>query len=201
MTPEGKHAAAPAPAPFDPDAASTGQRLALGQLAAACFAFAYPEDPPQLPEKTALSLGFVTPGERTEHSVIWEDHPAGQAVQALAWGRLEYSLEQNQHLAHIRLLVDPAVRRRGLGRTVLAALTKRAQLAGHTTLTFDTTDRAPAGERFARHFGAVPALINCRSQLDLAQVPDGLLDAWLTRPTGCTCGQRCRNPTWNDWPI
>ena len=168
-----------APTPFDPNAATPAERLAVGQLLAECFAFAYPQDPPLIPEQEALSLGFVTPGERIEQFVVWAD--AIQA-RALAWGALDYSLEQNLHLGFARVLVHPGARRRGLGHRLASLLQERARQAGHTTLTCMTTDRAPAGAPFAQSFGMAKAIINRRSQLELSSVSEALLNAWLTRP-------------------
>lgn len=176
MTPEGRPTAAPAAALFDPDAAAPAKRLAVAQLISECFAFVYPEDPPLIPEQEMLSLGFVTPDEKVEQFAVWE------GGRALAWGRLEYSLEQNRHLGHLRLLVHPQARRRGLGRAVFAELERSARRAGQTTLICVTTTRAPAGEPFAKMLGASPALINRTSQLMLDQVSGELLSTWLTRP-------------------
>ncbi|AZI41575.1 GNAT family N-acetyltransferase [Deinococcus psychrotolerans] len=166
------------PSIFDPPTATPAERLAIARLMADCFVFAYPEDPPLVLEQEAAGLSFVTPGEKTEHVVVWE------GGQVLAWGMLEYSLEQNLHLARARLLVHPEVRRRGLGRRVAEHLISQARQAGRTTLTFVTTDRAPAGQPFAEELGAAPAITDRRSQLNLAAVSTELLDAWLSRPAG-----------------
>lgn len=166
------------PSAFDPHTATPNQRLAVAQLIADCFAFVYPEDPPLVLEQEAAGLGFVTPGEKTEHVAAW------QGDRVLAWGMLEYSLEQNLHLAHARLLVHPEMRRNGLGRRVAEQLVTQARQAGRTTLTFITTNRAPAGQTFAEQLGARPAITDRRSQLDLTAVSGELLDTWLSRPAG-----------------
>ncbi|GAA5513481.1 mycothiol acetyltransferase [Deinococcus carri] len=165
--------------PFDPVAATPGARLAVGRLLAECYAYAYPEDPPMLPEREALSLTHVTPDEASRHFVVW-DGPEGE--RALGWARLDYGLRENLHAAHARLLVHPDHRRRGLGRALAAALKAAARQEGRRLVTFGTTSKAPAGEAFARTLGAEAALPMRQSRLDLGAVPDTLLDAWTARP-------------------
>ncbi|GAA5535021.1 GNAT family N-acetyltransferase [Deinococcus aluminii] len=164
--------------PFDPAAASPEARLAVGRLLVACHAFAYPDDPPLLPEREAVSLTHVTPGEATAHFVVWDGE------QALGWGSLDYHLTQNRHAAHARLLVHPGQRRRGLGRELGRALEAVARQEGRRVVTFATTSQAPAGEAFARTLGAEAALPMRQSQLVMAEVADSRLDAWTTRPDG-----------------
>ncbi|WP_216325752.1 GNAT family N-acetyltransferase [Deinococcus aestuarii] len=166
--------------PFDPVAASPAARLAVGHLLTESHAFAYPEEPPHLPAREAVSLTQLTPGDAMTHFVVWDE----QGARALGWAKLEYSLTQNRHAAHARLIVHPAWRRRGLGRDLARALEEVARREGRRLITFGTTDRLPAGEAFARRLGAEPALVLRQSQLDLAAVPDSLLDAWVTRPAG-----------------
>ncbi|MEW6421245.1 MAG: GNAT family N-acetyltransferase [Deinococcota bacterium] len=163
---------------FDPVSASPGARLAVGRLLSACHAFALPDDPPRLPEREAVSLTHVTPDEAAAHFVVWDGE------EALGWGSLEYSLTQNLHAAHARLLVHPDHCRRGLGWTLARALAAAARAQGRRVVTFATTSRAPAGEAFALALGAEAALPMRQSQLDLRAVPDTLLDSWTTRPEG-----------------
>jgi mycothiol synthase len=164
------------PALFDADSATPAERLAVAELIAECFAFAYPDDPPLIAAQMATELSFVTPGERIDQFVIWEGE------RALAHAKLEYSLEQNLHTGQAGILVRPDVRRRGLGQRMFTALSDQARQAGHRLMTFVTSDRAPAGEPFAARQGASVALINRRSQLDLASLDAALLERWLVRP-------------------
>ncbi|WP_034385948.1 GNAT family N-acetyltransferase [Deinococcus sp. YIM 77859] len=162
--------------PFDPVSASPDARLAVGRLLAACHAFAFPDDPPVLPEREAISLTHVTPNEAVQHVVVW----AGE--EALGWASLTYGLQENLHAAHARLLVHPEHRRRGLGRELSRALERIARAEGRRVVTFGTTSRVPAGEAFARTLGAQPALPMRQSELRLQEVPETLLDAWTARP-------------------
>lgn len=162
--------------PFDPQTAPESQKLAVGELLAASHAFAYPEDPPVLPHKEAVSLTHVSPGERVEHFVIFEGE------RAVAWGSLSFDTKQNLHAAHARLIVLPEHRRQGLGRAVSEQLERVARREGRHTITFATSTKAPAGEEYARHLKAAPALPMRVSRLDLQVVPQEVLADWLVRP-------------------
>ncbi|MFC3861765.1 GNAT family N-acetyltransferase [Deinococcus antarcticus] len=161
---------------FDPQTASESQKLAVGELLAASYAFAYPEDPPVLPHREAVTLTHVTPGEKVEQFVVWDGE------QALAWGSLSFDTKQNLHAAHARLTVHPDHRRHGLGTAVSEQLEAVARREGRHTITFGTSSRNPAGEAYARHLGAQPALPMRVSRLDLTALPEGLLVTWLVRP-------------------
>ena len=166
------------PTAFDPKTETPGRRLAVAEVMCAAFAAAYPADPPLIPEREAHSLTHETPGERSEHVVVWD------GPRALAWGMLEYSLTENLHLVHARLLVHPDARRRGLGRQIARTLEARARALGRSLVTFMTAERAPAGAPFARTLGAEAALPMRRSQLVLEAVSPELLRDWTVRPEG-----------------
>ncbi|RJF71212.1 MULTISPECIES: GNAT family N-acetyltransferase [Deinococcus] len=162
--------------PFDPMTAPDSQKLAVGQLLADAYAFAYPDDPPLLPEKEALSLTHLTPGERAEHFVIWD------GLMAKAWGSLSFDTTQNLHVAHARLFVHPRCRREGLATALRGELEQVARREGRSTVTFGTSSRAPAGEAFAQQLHAQPALPMKVSRLDIPSVSQELLRAWQVRP-------------------
>lgn len=164
--------------PFDPPTASHEQRLAVGQLLTDSHAFALPDDPPLNPELEALGLTHVSPGEAVRHFAVWDGD------RAVAWGSLGYSLTQNLHAAHARLIVHPDLRRQGLGRAVAGALRDAAREQGRRLVTCGTTSQVPAGEAFARTLGAEPALPMRQSQLDLAGLDRELLGRWTARPEG-----------------
>ncbi len=161
---------------FDPLAALPEQRLAIGQLKAEVFAFAYPAEPPLSAEKEALELTQTMPDDRTEHVVVWD---GGRAV---GWGSLNYDTQQNLHLAHARMIVHPEYRRQGLGRALAAALEGVARREARRTLTFITSDRQPGGEPFAGRLGAEAAQSTRQSRLELAAMDQTLVQDWLRRP-------------------
>ncbi|MXV20714.1 GNAT family N-acetyltransferase [Deinococcus xianganensis] len=168
----------PTVTPFDPHAATPAQRLAVGHLLADAFTHTHPDDPALLPETEALGLTHQLPTERTAHYAVWNGE------HALAWGSLSYDLEQNTHMAHLRLTVHPTARRQGLGRAVMTQLLTHADKLERGTLTFGTSSRSPAGEAFATALGAQPALPMRQSRLDLTALDHDLLSRWQNRPHG-----------------
>lgn len=164
--------------PFEARTASQEERLAVGELLAAGFIHAFPEDPPLRPEQEAVSLTHLNSTERDAQFVIRD------GTQMLAWGRLSWDTEQNLDNAHARLTVHPQARGRGLGTQVARELERVARREARTTVTFGTTDRNPDGEAFARHLGAQPALPMRVSRLDMTALDARQLRAWQTRPDG-----------------
>lgn len=176
MTPTETILPAVAVTPFDPHTAPPEQLLAVGQLRAEVFAFAYPAEPLLSAGKEALQLTQLTPGERAEHFVVWD------GARATGWGSLNYDTEQNTHLAHARVIVHPDRRRQGLGRALAATVEGVARREARRTVTFVTSDRHAGGEPFARLLGAEAALPVRQSRLELAGVDGELLSRWLLRP-------------------
>jgi mycothiol synthase len=161
---------------FDPLAALPEQRLAIGQLRADVFAFAYPAEPPLSAEQESLELTQTMPSDLTEHVVVWD------GGRAAGWGSLNYDTEQNTHLAHARLIVHPQYRRQGLGRALATALEGLARREARRTVMFMTSDRQPGGEPFAQLLGAEAAQATRQSRLELAAVDRELVQDWLHRP-------------------
>ncbi|GGM03353.1 GNAT family N-acetyltransferase [Deinococcus aerophilus] len=162
--------------PFDPVHAPPEQRRAVGQLRADSAAHDCPEDPLHNPDQAALELTLLLPDERAEYFVVWEGE------RAVGLGGLSYDLQQNTHLAQVRLVVHPQFRRRGLGRALTRALEAAARRLERPTLTFATTSLNPAGEAYARVLGAQAALTLRQTRLDLAGIPQELRRAWQARP-------------------
>lgn len=162
--------------PFDLRSAPDERKLAVGQLLAAAFAFALPDDPPLLPHREAISLSHLGPDEQADHFVVWD------GAQALGWGSLSYDLKQNTHAAHARLTVHPDHRHQGLGRALAQALRGVARREGRRLVTFSTSSTSPDAERFAAALGAGPALPMRQSRLDLTAVDSRLLQRWQVRP-------------------
>ncbi|PNY81157.1 GNAT family N-acetyltransferase [Deinococcus koreensis] len=179
--------------PFDPRGAPAEQRLAVGTLLAAAYAYALPDDPPLLPHREAIGLTHLGPDERADHFVIWDGPQAqnseeqssqAQNSQVLGWASLSYDLKQNTHAAHARAVVHPEHRHRGLGQALGRALKDAAQREGRRVVTFGTSSTSLDGERFAAALGAEPALPMRQSRLDLGALDAGLLRAWQVRPQG-----------------
>lgn len=157
-------------------AAPAGLLLEAGQLLAAAFAWAFPEDPPMFPEQIASELSLQLSDQEKWVAAL---RVQGQLV---GWASLHWSRTQNSHLGQVTLVVRPGQRRRGHGSQLFAAVRGLAQQAGLTHLTGWATDRVPAGEAFVTRLGATPALPMLTSQLDLTALDAARLAAWQQRP-------------------
>lgn len=163
---------------FDPQAATPAQRLSVGGLLADCYSYAYPDDPPMLPQRQADLLLHTDPDEQVLHLVAWQNE------QAVGYATLGLPLTDNLHLGYINALVHPNYRRQGLGWMLSQELLRLARQQGRTSLIIHTTSRVPDGEGLARKLGAAPALPNRQSRLMLADLDPALLQAWTQRPSG-----------------
>lgn len=90
-------------------------------------------------------------------TVGWDGNPreawlATDRGSPVGWYRLELSTRENVDQAHLNIVVHPAGRRRGLGRTLLQHAAGRAAEHGRTVLNAGTRDGSP-GEAFARSAG------------------------------------------------
>ncbi|GGK88052.1 GNAT family N-acetyltransferase [Deinococcus radiotolerans] len=137
----------------------------------------HPDDPPADPANIWGQMQHLPPILELDFWTVEED---GQIV---AHARTQlFTVGDNQHLAELELMVSPAARGRGLGRTLLGHAAQAMQVRGRTLLMAQTNDRVPAGDVFARRAGFQPGLSNHVNRLLLSDVPEGLLDAWTTRP-------------------
>lgn len=98
------------------------------------------------------SVSFLPPLDPAKARAFWSrtapEVGAGRRVVVAAWangvlagtGMLDLSTPENQpHRAEVqKILVDPAIRRQGLGRRILRALEASAVVHGRTLLTLDT---------------------------------------------------------------
>lgn len=164
--------------PFDPHSAPLEQRVAVGRLARDAHAHANPGDPPLVPEQEAVAMTHHGPDQRVEQFVVWDGD------RALGWARMNYDLKQNMHAAHAWIAVHPDARLRGLGTRLWWAVREVAGRESRRVIMSSTSSRSPAGEAFARHLGAEPALPMRESQLDLNALDADLLARWQSRPDG-----------------
>ncbi|ANE42523.1 GNAT family N-acetyltransferase [Deinococcus puniceus] len=161
---------------FDKATASPQERLAAADLILACYAAAYPEDPPLVRDQVAATLGDHLPDEVVLPSLV---RVGGQVI---GWAKLEFSLTQNLHAAHANIMVHPDHRRAGVGRALAATMEQQARQQGRRIVTFMTSDRVPAAHAFADSLGGEAALPMRQSQLVVADVSAELLERWCTRP-------------------
>lgn len=105
-------------------------------------------------------------------AVGWDGDPrevwlAGQGGSVAGWYRLELPSRENLDQAKLDLIVHPAERQRGLGRTLLRHAADRAAANGRSVLKGVARQGAP-GEAFARAAGAKPGLVDIQRVLDVA---------------------------------
>jgi GNAT superfamily N-acetyltransferase len=86
----------------------------------------------------------------------------------------------NERLRETSFYVDPAHRRRGLGRALLARGLESIGEGAGFVLTGVTDSRVSAGEEFARSIGARAATRNSATRLDLSSVDRRLVNDWAS---------------------
>jgi GNAT superfamily N-acetyltransferase/RimJ/RimL family protein N-acetyltransferase len=123
------------------------------------------------PEGFTLSArvfgGWLAVGWYGQPAVIWAARDQASAVTG--WYRLEMPYGANTDRAYLTLVVHPARRRRGVGRTLLRHALAQAASNRRSLVGSDVLDGS-AGESFARWAGARPALTHIRRVQDLASV-------------------------------
>jgi GNAT superfamily N-acetyltransferase len=112
-------------------------------------------------------------------TVGWDGNPreawlATDQGSAVGWYRLELPVRENAEQAYLNLVVHPAGRRRGLGRTLLQHAAGRAAANGRIVLNGAARDGSP-GEAFARVAGAKPGLVEVQRVLDIGKLEQGKL--------------------------
>jgi GNAT superfamily N-acetyltransferase len=158
-------------AELDIDDAS--QVEALFALELAVHAADCPDNPPPLREPFVTLLRQAHPEGRIERLVATVDGElAGAAFIALP------DID-NRHLTFTEVHVDPAHRRRGVGRALLDRAARRARQEQRDTLIAQATSAVPggpprsdAGGGFLAAMGFSPALVNILRRVDLSAVDD-----------------------------
>ena len=98
--------------------------------------------------------------------------PGSVPGSVLGWYRLELPDLENRDRAGLLIVVDPAARRRGLGRQLLRHAAERAAAAGRSLLGGEVRDGS-AGDAFAVAIGAASGMAAALRRLDLRTVPAG----------------------------
>ncbi len=96
----------------------------------------------------------------------------------------------NRDNATIEVFVDPAHRRRGVGRALHAWAVDRMHRIGRKRLTGETVQSTGESDAFAAAMGATAALAETRSRLDVAAVDRPRLDALLAEAWAHAGGYR-----------
>lgn len=163
--------------PFDPQAASEAQWSALNVFDNLNQVELWPDDPPVSTTRThrrALRPDFLV----REYWAAWSDD--GTEIVGLADARY-WVAEHNQHLAMFSLDVLPAYRRVGIGRQFLARIVDFARRAGRTDLLDWAATGAAGATGFARATAAKEGIRSSTNQLDLRDLDQALMRAWVAR--------------------
>jgi len=89
-------------------------------------------------------------------------------------------LPSNPHLSHPYVSVEPELRRHGIGARLLALAVAGAVRERRQLLITSTTDRVPAGRRFAERYGFRRGIETHLNQLALTGLDRGLMAHWIT---------------------
>lgn len=163
------------PEPFDLATAAEAQARALHDLAGCVHLEMNPDMPvPPLEhyQRLAANLSFF---ERRSEWAVWD------GPRMAGWGRLEIEdTESNRDQARFRIEVDPAARRRGIARRLLAEISATARRESRTTLG-GTSRAGTAGERFLSAVGAEKRQEFRISRMETAAVDRAMLRSWVDR--------------------
>jgi GNAT superfamily N-acetyltransferase len=89
------------------------------------------------------------------------------------------TMEENRHIAQVRISVLPAVRRQGIGTLLLEKASDITEAGARRLMVGNTTNFIAAGEQFMTAISAQAAMRAVTNQLVMAEVPDGLLQQWI----------------------
>jgi mycothiol synthase len=135
-----------------------------------------PDDPPQIAENMIAQMAHLPPVLDLE---LWTLEDAN-GIGASAIMQVLH-MDTNQHMVQLEIIVEPHLRRKGIGRTLLRHAAEHTRSLGRSLMLTDSTDRVAAGEPFLEKFGFTRGLENHTNQLKLAELPDGLLENWTNR--------------------
>lgn len=168
------------PAIITPQTVTAVQRLSVGHLMAERYHRSWPQEPPLIAATEAEHL-FAVPA--SEWCVNWA---VFDAEQAQAWAQLRGSREQNTHWAALYMLTHPEAEAAGHGPALHNALWQVAKAEATardvSVLGAWGVESYPEFLQFLRGAGFRQTLSSASVRLDIAAVPQTLLDAWTTRP-------------------
>ena len=90
-------------------------------------------------------------------------------------------MTQNQHLGQIDIQVAADCRRQGVGTELLRRITQAASEFDRSLIISNTHSNVPAGESFARRFGAEMGLVGITNQLEIADLDMEMMATWQTQ--------------------
>jgi GNAT superfamily N-acetyltransferase/RimJ/RimL family protein N-acetyltransferase len=149
---------------WDPRAASSGEIKSLLDTLNAAFETDLPEDPPWQDRSLREYLAEVMPSER-RISWIAQEEPVADGQPASILGHVHVLLLGD--IGVIEVLVHPAVRRRGLGRHLLAKAARRVYQEGFRSIGVEVIGGTPA-VGFYESLGFAKEYLETRGVLQLS---------------------------------
>jgi GNAT superfamily N-acetyltransferase len=150
---------------WDPRAATPGEIRSLVELQNAVLAADLPDDPPWQDVQVRDYLAETMPGERRISWIAEDDRlPEGEGG---LFGHVSILLLGD--IGVLEVLVHPAVRRRGLGRQLVAVAARRAYLEGFSSIGVEAIGGTPALD-FYSSLGFGREYVETRSVLTLSKV-------------------------------
>ncbi len=162
--------------PFEIRTGTDAEYAALAEFRNAIRRERLPEDPPiPLSEHVA---GWRTMPEREVIKMWLARTPEGRVI---AEGGVHFErVPENRHLVHFEVMVLPEFRRQGWGRALFAHLVEVPLQEGRTLMMTTTRSHMPGAEVLER-VGAVKGLTAHTNQLEIKDLPTGLLESWIQR--------------------
>ncbi len=145
----------------------------LGRIAAEEL----PEDPPLSEESVRQGWLNIPPFIQRETWLV--RRPAGEVMASLYVDMV--SMEENRHLAQVRIAVLPEVRRQGIGVLLLGKASEIIAAGGRRLMIGNTSSFIPAGKQFMTAIGAQAAMQAVTNQLVISEAPHDLLQQWIER--------------------
>jgi GNAT superfamily N-acetyltransferase len=135
-----------------------------------------PDDPPIPLEESIQGLKNIPDFVKVKPWVA-----QAEAGEIAGYGLIQYSMDDNLHMAQFVISILPAYRRRGLGKAFLSRIVNVAQQESRRLLLADTIDRVPAGEAFMKRIGASKGIEGHTNQLKIAELDHDLIKRWIER--------------------
>jgi GNAT superfamily N-acetyltransferase len=150
---------------WDPRAASQGEIQSLVETLNAVLAADLPDDPPWQDVQVREYLAETMPGERRISWVAEDDRLAEGESRIFA----HVSILLLGDIGVLEVLVHPGLRRRGLGRELIAVAVRRAYLEGFSSIGVEAIGDTPAIP-FYTSLGFEQEYVETRSVLTLSTV-------------------------------
>jgi mycothiol synthase len=164
--------------PFNVNAASQAEYIALNRCGNRIRLERLPDDPPIPFEENIQNLQSIPPFIDLRLWAAWKPDQS----EIIGTGNVMfYRLEENKHLAQFEISILPEYRLQSLGRQFLRLLAETTQMENRRLLVTDTTDRVPSGEAFMTRIGADKGLETHVNQLRITDLDLKMVDNWLNR--------------------